>query len=91
MRINLSASDIGELLGICAVVGGGCLAFITWYVKQIKKEIIAECKMYLYVIQERVQGTEIEINHINTHAEKAWPRFQRLILSIRRRDIDELR
>jgi hypothetical protein len=91
MRINLSASDVGEFVGICAVVGGASLAFVTWYVNQLKNEILAECKAYLYVLQERIQGNEIELNHINNHAEKAWPKFQRLILSIRRRDIDEVR
>ena len=91
MRINLSASDIGEFVGVCAVVGGVSISFITWYVNQLKNEILAECKAYLYVLQERIQGNEIELNHINNHAEKAWPRFQRLILSVRRRDIDEVK
>jgi hypothetical protein len=91
MKINLSASDIGEFVGVCAVVGSASLAFINWYGNQLKNEIIAECKGYLYVLQERIQGNEIELNHINTHAEKVWPRFQKLILSIRRRDIDEVK
>lgn len=91
MRFNLSASDIGEFVGVCAVVGSVSAAFLTWYVNQLKNEILAECKAYLYVLQERIQGNEVELNHINNHAEKAWPRFQRLILSIRRRDIDEVR
>jgi len=91
MRFNLSASDIGEFVGVCAVVGTAIAAFLKWHLKQLKNEILAECKAYLYVLQERIQGNEIELNHINSHAEKAWPRFQRLILSIRRRDIDEVR
>jgi hypothetical protein len=91
MRFNLSASDIGEFVGICAIVGSAAIAFLKWYVDQMKNEILAECRAYLYPLQERIQGNEIEINHINNHAEKAWPRFQRLILSIRRRDIDEVR
>ena len=91
MRFNLSASDIGEFVGVCAVVGTASVAFLTWYLKQLKNEILAECKAYLYVLQERIQGNEIELNHINSYAEKAWPRYQRLILSIRRRDIDEVR
>lgn len=91
MRLNLSASDIGEFVGVCAVVGGFMVGFVTWYTKQLKNEILGECKSYLYVLQERIQGNEVELNHINNHAEKAWPRFQRLILSIRRRDIDEVR
>lgn len=91
MKFDLSASDIGQFVGICAIVGGGCVAFLKWYVDQLKNEILGECKAYLYVLQERIQGNEIELNHINNHAEKAWPRFQRLILSIRRRDIDEVR
>ncbi len=91
MKIDLSASDIGEFVGICAIVGGAGLAFVTWYVNQLKDEILSECKAYLYVLQERTQGNEIEINHLNNFAEKTWPRFQRLILSIRRRDIDEIK
>jgi len=91
MRFNLSASDIGEFVGVCAVVGSVTTAFVKWYIDQLKNEILAECKAYLYVLQERIQGNEIELNHINNHAEKAWPRYQRLILSIRRRDIDEVR
>jgi hypothetical protein len=91
MKFNLSASDIGEFVGTCAVVGSASVAFLAWYANQLKNEILAECKAYLYVLQERIQGNEIELNHINNHAEKAWPRFQRLILSVRRRDIDEVR
>jgi hypothetical protein len=91
MRLNLSASDIGEFVGVCAVVGSFTVGFVTWYINQLKNEILGECKAYLYVLQERIQGNEIELNHINSHAEKSWPRFQRLILSIRRRDIDEVR
>ena len=91
MRINLSFSDVIEFVGIFFVVGSASAAFLTWYCQQLKNEILAECKAYLYVLQERIQGNEIELNHINNHAEKAWPRFQRLILSIRRRDIDEVR
>ena len=90
MRLNLSASDIGEFVGVCAVVGSISVAFVTWYVKQLKNEILGECKAYLYVLQERIQGNEVEINHINNHAETAWPRFRRVMLSIRRRDIDEV-
>jgi hypothetical protein len=62
-----------------------------WFFGQFKREILDECKGYCYVLQERIQGNEVELNHLNNHAEKAWPRFQRLILSIRRRDIDEVR
>jgi hypothetical protein len=91
MKFSLSASDVGQFVGICAVVGGASISFILWYVKQLKNEILSECKGYLYVLQERIQGNEIELNHLNNHAEKAWPRFQRLILSIRRRDIDEVK
>jgi hypothetical protein len=91
MRINLSASDIGEFVGVCAVVGSASFAFIHWYANQLKNEIIAECKAYLYVLQERIQGNEIELNHLNNHAENTSPKFRRLILSIRRRDIDEVR
>lgn len=91
MRLNVSASDISEFVGVCAVVGSFVAAFTKWYIDQIKNEILGECKAYLYVLQERIQGNEIELNHINNHAEKAWPRFQRLILSIRRRDIDEVK
>jgi len=91
MKLNLSLSDIGEFVGVCAVVGSVSLAFATWYINQLKNEIRAECKAYLYVLQERIQGNEVELNHLNNHAEKAWPRFQRLILSVRRRDIDEVK
>jgi hypothetical protein len=91
MRFNLSLSDLGEFVGVCAVVGSISVGFITWYLQQLKNEILRECKGYLYVLQERIQGNEIEINYLNDYAEKAWPRFQRLILSIRRRDIDEVR
>lgn len=91
MKLSLSPSDIGEFVGVCAIVGGTCVAFLKWYVDQLKNEILAECKAYLYVIQERVQGNEVELNHLNNHAEQAWPRFRRVILSIRRRDIDEVR
>jgi uncharacterized protein YsxB (DUF464 family) len=91
MRLNLSLSDIGELVGVCAALSAISVAFLRWYTNQLRNEILAECKGYLYVLQERVQGNEVELNHLNNHAEKAWPRFQRLILSIRRRDIDEVR
>jgi len=91
MKINLSASEIIEFVGVCFVVGGGFAAFLTWWSQQLKNEILAECKGYLYVLQERIQGNEIEVNHVNNHAEKEWPSFRRLILSIRRRDIDEVR
>ena len=91
MKFDLSASDIGQFVGVCAIVGSASWAFITWYINQLKNDILAECKAYLYVLQERIHGNEIEINHINNHAEKAWPRFQRLILSVRRRDIDEVK
>ena len=90
MRINLSASDIGEFVGICAVVLGGSISFLKWYTDHLKNEILAECKAYLYVLQERIQGNEIELNHVNSHMERVWPRYQRIILSIRRRDIDEV-
>jgi hypothetical protein len=91
MKFDLSASDIGQFVGVCGIVGSASLAFMTWYGNQLKNEIIAECKAYLYVLQERIQGNEVELNHLNNYAEKAWPRFQKLILSIRRRDIDEVK
>jgi len=91
MKVSLSVSEVIEFLGICSVVGGICATFLTWYVNQLKNEILAECKAYLYVLQERIQANEIEIGHLNSNAEKSWPRFQRLILSIRRRDLDELK
>jgi hypothetical protein len=91
MKVSLSASEAIEFLGICFVAGSTCAALLTWYANQLKNEILAECKAYLYVLQERIQANEIEIGHLNSSAEKSWPRFQRLILSIRRRDIDESR
>jgi hypothetical protein len=102
MKVSLSASEVIEFVGLCFVVGGTGAAFLTWHSNQLKKEILTECKAYLqvfhdkmqandYAIQERVQANEIEIGHLNNCAEKGLPNFQRLILSIRRRDIDELR
>jgi len=91
LRKAISASDIGEFVGVCAVFGSASVAFLKWYVDQLKNEILAECKAWLYVLQERIQGNEVELNHINNHAEQAWPRFRRVILSIRRRDIDEVK
>jgi hypothetical protein len=91
MKVSLSASEVIEFLGICSVAGGACAALLTWYANQLKNEILAECKAYLYVLQERIQANEVEIGHLNNSIEKFIPKFQRLILSVRRRDIDELR
>jgi hypothetical protein len=91
MRINLSFSQVIEFIGVVILIVTTTAAMCAWFFQQFKEEILAECKKYCYVLQERIQGNEIELNHINNHAEKAWPRFQRLILSIRRRDIDEVR
>jgi len=91
MKINLSASELIEFVGVCLVVITACSGFFAWYAQQLKNQILGECKAYLYVLQERIQGNEVEINHLNNHAESVWPRFRRVLLSIRRRDIDEVR
>jgi hypothetical protein len=91
MKINLSASELIEFIGVCLIITTACSGFFAWYGQQLKNEILGECKSYLYVLQERIQGNEVEINHLNNHAESAWPRFRRVLLSIRRRDIDEVK
>lgn len=91
MKIDLSFSQLIELIGVFVLVVSTTVGICTWFFQQWKKEILMECKAYLYVLQERIQGNEIEITHLNDYAERNMPGFRALILSIRRRDIDELR
>lgn len=91
MRINLSFSQVIEFIGVVILIVTTTAGMCRWLFNQFKGEILAECKAYCYVLQERIQANEIEIGHLNSGAENAWPKFRKLILSIRRRDIDELR
>ena len=102
MKVNLSASQVTELISTAILVVTTTAGTCAWFFNRFKREILEECKAhaedcktYSYILssalQERIQGNETELNHLNNCAEKAWPRFQKLILSIRRRDIDEFR
>jgi len=102
MKFSLSASEVTELIGAAVLVVTTTAGTCAWFFNRFKREILAECRTYsaecrtysytlCSALQERIQGNETELNHLNNCAEKAWPRFQRLILSIRRRDIDEFR
>lgn len=91
MRINLSFSQVIEFIGVVILIVTTTAGMCAWLFNQFKDKILAECKAYCYVLQERIQGNEIEISHLNSSAENYWPKFRKLILSIRRRDIDEVR
>lgn len=95
MKFSLSAPQVTDFITTAILVVTTTAGMCAWFFNRFKREILADCKTYSYTLcsalQERIQGNETELNHLNNCAEKAWPRFQRLILSIRRRNIDELK
>lgn len=89
IKLSLTYWQMIELVGITATVATSIVTVFIWFVRFYRKQIIAEVKLLLYRLQDRIEANEVEINHLNANAENRWPDFSRLILSVTRRSIDD--
>jgi hypothetical protein len=90
MKIDLSFF-LPELVGTTIVFLTAVITLGNWFFRYYKEQVLLQCKAFLYVLQERTQAKEIGISHLNDYAEEHLLNFRPLILSVRRRDIDEVR
>ncbi len=90
MKIDLSFF-LPELVGTTIVFLTAVITLGNWFFRYYKEQVLLQGKAFLYVLQERTQANEIGISHLNDYGEEHLPNFRPLILSVRRRDIDEVR